>query len=103
MIGIITDHNFLASFEHKIGKLDSPNCTLCNSGKEMNSFHILYECDALELIRRDSFQKEIVPKELEGPDYPQGYKYEIKAKQLVKFLINIRKVCSIIPGYDNEE
>ena len=103
IIGIITNHNFLASFEHKIGKLDSPNCTLCNSDKIMNSHHILYECDTLELIRRNSFQKEIVAKELEGPDNPQKYKYEIKAKQLLQFLINIRKVCSIIPGYDNEE
>ena len=103
MIGLITDHNFLASFEHKIGRITSPNCTICNYDIEMNSHHILYECEALDTFRRDSFQKEILPKILEGPENPQRYKYDIKAKQLVNFLINIRKACSIIPGYDNEE
>ena len=103
LIGIITDHNFLANFEHKIGKLESPNCTICKTDKKMDSHHILYECEALEVIRRNSFQKEIVAKKLEGFDNPQEYKYELKAKHLVQYLINIRKVCSIIPGYDNEE
>ena len=103
IIGIITNHNYLASFEHKIGRLESPHCTLCKTDQVMNSHHILYECEALEVIRRNSFKKEIEPKRLEGPDHPQEYKYDIKAKQLVQFLINIRKVCSIIPGNDNEE
>ena len=42
MIGIITEYNFLASFEHKIGKLNSPNCTICNAVKAMNSYHITF-------------------------------------------------------------
>ena len=46
----------------------------------------------------------IEPIELEeGPENPQKFKYDLKAKQLVQFLINIRKVCKIIPGYDDEE
>ena len=49
----------------------------------MNSHHILYDCEALEVIRRNSFQKEIVAKELKGPNNPQEYKYELKAKHLV--------------------
>ena len=65
--------------------------------------HNIRVVSALEVIRRNSFQKEIVAKKLEGPDNPQKYKYELIAKHLVQFLMNIRKVCSIIPGYDNEE
>ena len=104
MIGIITNHNFLAAYEHKIGKLDSPYCTICNKNEEMDSHHILYECEALETIRHNSFQKLIKPTLLEeGPENPQKYKYDLKAKHLVQFLINIRKVCKIIPGYDDEE
>ena len=104
MISIITDHNYLASFEHKIKRIDSPNCTICNNDKEMNAHHILHDCEALEVIRRNSFQKELVAKKLEeGPENPQEYKYELRAKDLVQYLINIRKVCSIIPGYDIEE
>ena len=39
----------------------------------------------------------------DGPENPQKYKYDFKAKHLVQFRINIRKVCKIIPGYDDEE
>ena len=54
--------------------------------------------------RHSSFQKLIKPiLEEEGPDNPQKLKYDLKAKQLVQFLINIRKVCKIVPGYDEEE
>ena len=70
----------------------------------MNSHHILYECEALGEIRRNSFQKLIQPNKLDhSPNNPQIYKYDIKPKDLVQFLSNIRKVCKIIPGYDNEE
>ena len=104
LIGIITNHNYLAAYEHKIGRIDSPLCTLCDKGEEMNSHHILYECEALETKRLISFQKLIDPIILEeGPENPQKFKYDLKPKQLVQFLINIRKVCKIIPGYDDEE
>ena len=70
----------------------------------MDSHHILYECEALEDIRMHSFQKLIKPTILEqGPENPQEYKYDIKAKDLVQFLTNIRKRCKLIPGYDEEE
>ena len=94
----------MAEHEHKIGRIDSPFCTLCNKTENVKSHHILYECEALETIRHNSFQKLIEPIELEeGPENPQKFKYDLKAKQLVQFLINIRKVCKIIPGYDDEE
>ena len=104
MIGIITNHNFLAAYEYKIGRIDGPKCTICEKGKEMNSHHIIYECEAQETIRLNSFQKLIEPITLEdGPENPQKFKYDLKAKHLVQFLINIWKVYKIIPGYDDEE
>ena len=70
----------------------------------MNSHHIIFECEALEGIRRNSFKKLIEPDTLEqGPENPQEYKYNIKPKELVQFLKNIRKRCKLIPGYDDEE
>ena len=70
----------------------------------MNSHHIIFECEALEEIRRNSFKKLIEPDTLEeGPENPQRYKYNIKPKELVQFLKNIRKRCKLIPGYDDEE
>ena len=104
LVGIVTNHNYLASYEHKIGRIDSPNCTICESDIEMNSHHIIFECEALEEIRRNSFKKLIEPDTLEeGPENPQRYKYNIKPKELVQFLKNIRKRCKLIPGYDDEE
>ena len=104
LIGIVTNHNFLAAFEHKIGRIDSPHCTICETNTVMDSHHILYDCEALGEIRRNSFQKLIEPITLDqNPNNPQIYKYDIKPKELVQFLINIRKVCKIIPGYDDEE
>merc|ERR1712242_653172 len=76
LVGIVTNHNYLASYEHKIGRIDSPNCTICESDIEMNSHHIIFECEALEDIRRNSFKKLIEPDTLEeGPENPQRYKY----------------------------
>ena len=104
LIGIITNHNYLAAHEHKIGRIDSPMCTICEKGLEMDSHHILFECEALETIRAHSFQKLVEPITLEeGPENPQKFKYDLKPKHLVQFLINIRKMCKIVPGYDNEE
>ena len=65
--------------------------TVCEKGKEMNSHHILYECEALETIRLNSFQKLIELTILEdGPDNPLKFKFDLKAKHLVQFLMNIR-------------
>ena len=70
----------------------------------MNSHHILYECEALETKRLISFQKLIDPIILEdGPENLQKFKYDLKPKHLVQFLINIRKICKLVPGYDDEE
>ena len=68
----------------------------------MDSRHILYECEALEAIRLNIFLKLIEPNSRRREN-PQKYKYELKAKHLVQYLTNIRKVCKIIPGYDDEE
>ena len=70
----------------------------------MDSHHILYECEALATKRMISFQKLIDPITLEeGPENQQKFKYDLKPKQLVQFLINIRKICKLVPGYDDEE
>ena len=51
--------------------------TVCEKGKEMNSLHILYECEALETIRLNSFQKLIELTILEdGPDNPLKFKFD---------------------------
>ena len=89
LIGIITNHNFLAAHEHKIGRAESPLCTICDRGEEMDSHHILYKCEALETIRVNSFQEPIEPKILEeGPENRQKFKYEMKAKHFVHSIPN---------------
>ena len=59
---IITGHNNLNFFQHKLNYVPSPECRLCHEGYETIT-HLLRQCPATELTRR-----EILGEAIPGPD-----------------------------------
>ena len=61
-IRIITGHNNLNFFQHKLNYAPSPECRLCHEGHETIT-HLMKHCPATELTRRD-----ILGETTPGPD-----------------------------------
>ena len=56
-VRIVTGHNNLNFFQHKLGYTDKVTCRMCKQGQE-TLMHLMYECPALTLRSMEVFQGE---------------------------------------------
>ena len=75
IVQMITGHNRLKRHEHIVNGTGDPYCRYCGNEAEETSFHLIAECPALWLRRRDSFNSFFL-------DNPPKW----RLKQLLKFL-----------------
>jgi ribonuclease HI len=54
LIQLITGHNFLSYFQFKLDPTINPLCRMCSEENE-TFYHLLTDCPALELLRRETF------------------------------------------------
>ena len=64
VIQIVTGHNSLNYFQHKLGNVLSPNCTQCEESEE-TGYHFLCECPKYAFIRLIAFGCPLITKNIE--------------------------------------